>query len=44
MQGPTLFTLYSETKVRGAAVREHEQGVPFLFYNWNKYGQPEQSG
>ena len=32
-----LFTLYSETKVRGAAVREHEQGVPFLFYNWNKY-------
>ena len=32
-----LFTLYSETKVRGAAVREPEQGVPFLFYNWNKY-------
>lgn len=32
-----LFTLYSETKARGAAVREHEQGVPFLFYNWNKY-------
>lgn len=29
-----LFTLYSETKARGAAVREHEQGVPFLFYNW----------
>ncbi len=32
-----LFTLYSETKARGAAVREHEQGVPFLYYNWNKY-------
>ena len=32
-----LFTLYSDAKVRGAAVREHEQGVPFLFYNWNKY-------
>ena len=24
-------------QARGAAVREHEQGVPFLFYNWNKY-------
>lgn len=32
-----LFTLFSEAKARGAAVREHEQGVPFLFYNWNKY-------
>lgn len=32
-----LFTLFSEAKMRGAAVREHEQGVPFLFYNWNKY-------
>ena len=32
-----LFTLYSDAKIRGAAVREHEQGVPFLFYNWNKY-------
>lgn len=32
-----LFTLYSDAKVRGTAVREHEQGVPFLFYNWNKY-------
>ena len=32
-----LFTLYSEAKARGESVREHEQGVPFLFYNWNKY-------
>lgn len=32
-----LFTLFSEAKAQGAAVREHEQGVPFLFYNWNKY-------
>lgn len=32
-----LFTLYTDAKTRGAAVREHEQGVPFLFYNWKKY-------
>lgn len=32
-----LFTLYSDAKARGTAVREHEQGMPFLFYNWNKY-------
>ena len=32
-----LFTLYSDAKARGTAVREHKQGVPFLFYNWNKY-------
>ena len=32
-----LFTLYSEAKARGTSVREHEQGVPFLFYNWNRY-------
>ena len=32
-----LFTLYSEAKARGASVRENEKGVPFLFYNWNKY-------
>nr|WP_026367417.1 zincin-like metallopeptidase domain-containing protein [Bacteroides sp. 14(A)] len=31
------FTLFSDAKAQGAAVREHEQGVPFLFYNWNKY-------
>ena len=32
-----LFTLFSDAKARGASVREHEQGVPFLYYNWNKY-------
>lgn len=32
-----LFTLYSEAKAREESVREHEKGVPFLFYNWNKY-------
>ena len=32
-----LFTLYSEAKARGESAREHEKGVPFLFYNWNKY-------
>ncbi len=40
-----LFTLFSEAKAQGAAVLEHEQGVPFLFYNWNKYvhrNNPEQ--
>ena len=35
-----LFTLYSDAKARGTSVREHEQGVPFLFYNWNKYANP----
>ena len=32
-----LFTLFSDAKAQGAAIREHEQSVPFLFYNWNKY-------
>lgn len=32
-----LFTLFSEAKARGESVREHEKGVPFLYYNWNKY-------
>ena len=32
-----LFTLYSDAKARGTEGREDEQGVPFLFYNWNKY-------
>ena len=39
------FTLFNDAKAQGAAVREHEQGVPFLFYNWNKYvhrNNPEQ--
>ena len=32
-------------QAQGASVRENEQGVPFLFYNWNKYvhrNNPEQ--
>ena len=32
-----LFMPFSEAKKQGVAVREHERGVPFLFYNWNKY-------
>lgn len=32
-----VFTLYNEAKARGTSVREHEQGVPFIYYNWNKY-------
>ena len=39
------FTLFSDAKAQGASVRENEQGVPFLFYNWNKYvhrNNPEQ--
>ncbi len=32
-----LFTLYNDAKARGASVKEHEKGVPFLFYNWNRY-------
>lgn len=32
-----LFTLYSDAKARGTSVRENEQGVPFLYYNWDRY-------
>ena len=32
-----LFTTFSEAKAQGYAVREHEKGVPFIFYNWNRY-------
>lgn len=32
-----LFIPFSEAKKQGMAVREHERGVPFLYYNWNKY-------
>ena len=32
-----FFTQFSEAKARGESVREHEKGVPFLYYNWNKY-------
>lgn len=27
-----LFTQFSEAKARGESVREHEKGVPFLYY------------
>lgn len=32
-----LFMPFSEAKKQGMAVRKHERGVPFLYYNWNKY-------
>lgn len=32
-----LFTTFTDAKANGYAVREHEKGVPFLYYNWNKY-------
>lgn len=32
-----LFMPFSEAKKQGMAVREHERGAPFLYYNWNKY-------
>lgn len=32
-----LFMPFSEAKKQGMVVREHERGVPFLYYNWNKY-------
>ena len=32
-----LFMPFSEAKKQGVAVREYERGVPFLYYNWNKY-------
>lgn len=32
-----LFTTFTEAKTQGYAVKEHEKGVPFLFYNWDKY-------
>mgnify|MGYP002516318341 FL=1 len=32
-----LFMPFSEARKQGMAVREHERGVPFLYYNWNKY-------
>lgn len=32
-----LYTLFNEAKLRGESVREHERGVPFNWYNWNKY-------
>ena len=35
--GSNLFIHYNEAKAMGMSVREHERGVPFLFYNWNRY-------
>jgi hypothetical protein len=32
-----LFLPFCEAKKQGMSVREHERGVPFLYYNWNKY-------
>lgn len=31
------YTLFSEAKKRGESVQTKEKGVPFLWYNWNKY-------
>lgn len=44
--GSNLFIHYNEAKAMGMSVREHERGVPFLFYNWNRYvnrNNPERS-
>ena len=32
-----LFLPFTEAMRNNTAVREHERGVPFLYYNWNKY-------
>lgn len=32
-----MYTTFAEAKAQNHAVREHEKGVPFLFYNWDKY-------
>ena len=32
------YTLFSEAKKRGESVQTKEKGVPFLWYNWNEYG------
>lgn len=32
-----LFTTYNQAKSLGASVRENQKGVPFIFYQWNKY-------
>jgi antirestriction protein ArdC len=31
------YTFFQDAKSRGEAVREKEHGVPFNWYNWNKY-------
>ncbi|MDL2247554.1 ssDNA-binding domain-containing protein [Bacteroides sp. OttesenSCG-928-J23] len=32
-----LYTLFSDAKKRGEAIREHETGAPFLWYRWKEY-------
>lgn len=41
-----LYTLFRNAKKRGEAIREHENGAPFLWYRWKKYvnrHNPEES-
>jgi len=32
-----LYTTFNEAKQRGESVQSGQKGVPFLWYNWNKY-------
>ncbi len=32
-----LYTFYSDARKLNSPVRDHERGVPFNWYNWNKY-------
>ncbi len=32
-----LYTFYDDAKKLGDSIREHERGVPFNWYSWNKY-------
>ena len=32
-----LFTTFQESKTRGEGVKSSEKGVPFNWYNWNRY-------
>ncbi|MGL5894170.1 MAG: zincin-like metallopeptidase domain-containing protein, partial [Bacteroidales bacterium] len=32
-----LYTLFNEARRRGESIREHEKGVPFNWYVWDKY-------
>ncbi|NDV84777.1 ArdC-like ssDNA-binding domain-containing protein [Bacteroides sp. 51] len=41
-----LYTLFRDAKKRGEAIREHENGAPFLWYRWKEYvnrHNPEES-
>lgn len=33
----SLYTLFTDAKKRGEAIREHETGAPFLWYRWKEY-------